>query len=94
METIRRTKRMLVRVWKLSSEPLSTTPLGTGPGGLGKSSNDLRALETPIEIRDFADVAADVAGVDLAACKTVADLSDTIWAGIPATSRARRTSRR
>ena len=83
-QTLQRTKRMLKREWNLASEPLSDTDLRKAPPtGLGKNDNQIRALETPIESDDFADVEAQVRGSDLIKAKTVADLRDQIWNGIP-----------
>jgi len=84
-QTLRKTKLMLVREWNLSSEPTSGKNLRNAPpGGLGKNSNQLRALETPIEGRDFAGVGARVVGSDLVGARTVSGLRDVIWDGIPA----------
>ena len=75
---------MLVREWNLSEEPLSSTEVKPAPPrGLGKNEAQLRALETPIEARDFADVGARVRGADLAGAETVGELRDVIWDGIP-----------
>ena len=80
---------MLVRVWKLSEEPTSDTSLRAAPpAGLGKNSNQIRALEGPIERVDFEDVEADVIGDDLIKAKTVGELRDQIWDGIPAAHKA------
>ena len=86
---LRRTKTMLKREWALTEEPTSDEAIKTPPpAGLGKNDNQLRALETPIETIDFADVDAEVAGADLAGAKTVADLRDVIWKGIPAKNKS------
>ena len=61
--------------------PLLTTPL-KGP------DNQIYALETPIEARDFVDVNAAVTGSGLDEAKTVGGLRDVIWDGIPAANRA------
>jgi hypothetical protein len=87
LEALQRTKRMLVREWDLGEEPASDTSLGDWPAGLGKSSTELRTLEGPIERVDFLDVEADVIGNDLAKAKTVGDLTDKIWDGIPPANR-------
>jgi hypothetical protein len=87
--TLRRTKTMLSREWALTEEPTSDEAIKTPPpAGLGKNDNQLRALETPIETIDFADVDAEVAGADLTRAKTVADLRDVIWKGIPAKNKS------
>src|SRR5205809_5879958 len=83
-QALQRTKRMLKREWQLPQEPTRDKPLrGAPPSGLGKNDNAIRALETPIESVDFADVNAAVTGANLIAAKTVADLRDKIWDGIP-----------
>jgi hypothetical protein len=80
---------MLVREWNLADEPASDTDLRkTPPNGLGKSNTSIRALETPIEINDFVDVEAQVRGSNLIKAKTVGDLSDRIWDGIPDSHKA------
>lgn len=79
---------MLKREWNLSAEPTSDTNLrGPPPAGLGKNDNQIRALETPIETVDFADVNAQVTGSNLIKAKTVAELRDKIWEGIPVGNR-------
>ena len=84
LEALQRTKDMLEREWNLPSEPLSDTNLRKAPpNGLGKNDNQIRALETPIETVDFADVDADVVGIDLIDAKIVSELRDVIWKGIP-----------
>lgn len=81
---LRRTKIMLQREWCLDSEPLVRTKLrARPPEGLGKNQNQIRALETPIETVDFADLDVDVAGHKLATAKTVGALRDVIWEGVP-----------
>jgi hypothetical protein len=81
---LQRTKRMLVREWNLAAEPTSDAILRTPPpGGLGKNDNQIRALETPIEAVDFADVNAQVTGAGLTQSKTISELRDKIWDGIP-----------
>lgn len=81
---LRRTKKMLQREWRLDSEPLVKMKLqARPPKGLGKNQNQIRALETPIETVDFADLDVDVAGHKLAAAETVGALRDVIWEGIP-----------
>lgn len=83
IRTLQRTKRMLVREWNLSEEPMSTTALRKHPpAGLGKNDNLIRALEVPIETNDFIDVKAQVIGSDLNDAKTVGELRDKIWDGI------------
>ena len=83
-QALQRTKQMLDREWNLPSEPTSDTDLREAPpNGLGKNDNQIRALETPIESNDFSNVEAQVRGSDLIKAKTVADLRDTIWDGIP-----------
>jgi len=89
VEALGRTKRMLLFEWNLGQEPLSTTKLKTAPpDGLGKNEAQIRALETPIEGRDFADVNARVGGHDLADAETVGELRDVIWDGIPEEKKA------
>lgn len=89
VEALQRTKRMLVREWRLPQEPLSTDNLrNPPPAGLGKNDNQLRALERPIELVDFSDVATNVTGSSLLPAKTVAQLRDKIWDGIPKTNKA------
>ena len=89
LQALRRTKIMLVREWNLTEEPLSDTNLRTSPpAGLGKNDNQIRAVETPIETVDFADVNAQVKGDDLKKAKTVGELRDKIWDGISAANRA------
>ena len=87
-QALQRTKTMLAREWNLPSEPTSETDLrARPPGGLGKNDNQIRALERPIELVDFADVNAEVEGSGLVEATTVADLRDAIWGppdGIPA----------
>jgi len=80
---LRRTKKMLVKEWELDAEPLSDRCLGASNNGLCKTPEQVRALETPIEICYFRDVNATVAGHDLAAAKTVGKLRDVIWNGLP-----------
>jgi hypothetical protein len=88
-QALRRTKLMLKRVWKLAEEPTSDKSLRTAPPtGLGKNDNQIRALEGPIERVDFKDVNADVIGDDLIKAKTVGELRDRIWEGIPEANRA------
>ena len=88
-DVLRRTKGMLKREWQLPQEPTSDKVLrGTPPGGLGKNDNAIRALETPIESVDFADVNANVTGTNLISAQTVADLRDKIWDGIPAANKS------
>ncbi|HEX7516042.1 MAG TPA: hypothetical protein VF345_02015 [Chthoniobacterales bacterium] len=83
-QALLRTKVMLVRVWKLAEEPTSDKSLRAAPPtGLGKNSYQIRALEGPIERVDFKDVNADVIGDDLIKAKTVGELRDRIWDGIP-----------
>jgi hypothetical protein len=83
-EALVRTINMLVREWKLPTPPASNADLRKPPpGGLGKSDRQIRALEGPIETRDFHDVEAQVDGDNLIKAKTVADLRDKIWDGIP-----------
>jgi len=87
--TLRRTKTMLMREWALTEEPTSDEEIQTQPpSGLGKNENQLRALETPIEAIDFADVDGQVTGSDLAGAKTVGKLRDVIWQGIPAKNKS------
>ncbi len=82
--TLQRTKHMLMREWALSDEPASDTSLCYKPPcGLGKNENQILALEASVERVDFVDVHADVSFVDLSKMKTVGQLSDIIWAGIP-----------
>lgn len=89
VEALGRTKRMLLFEWNLGAEPLSSTKLKAAPqDGLGKNEAQLRALETPIEARDFADVNAKVRGADLAEAETVGELRDVIWDGIPEEKKA------
>lgn len=77
---------MLKREWNLKKQPLSTAVLRTAPpSGLGKNDNQIRALENPVETNDFVDVEAQVAGHNLVSAKTVAELRDKIWDGIPTT---------
>jgi hypothetical protein len=84
IEALQRTKTMLKREWGLSDEPTSDANLrASPPGGLGQNDNEIRALETPIEAVDFADVDAQVTGFALVAAQIVSDLRDIIWAGIP-----------
>lgn len=88
-DALKRTKRMLKREWRLASEPTSDSNLRTPPPtGLGKNDNQIRALETPIEAVDFADVNAQVTGSNLAKAKTVGEVRDKIWEGIPPGNRA------
>lgn len=88
-EALGRTKRMLKREWQLAVEPTSDTALRSAPpAGLGKNDNQIRALETPIETVDFADVNAQVTGSELVKAKTVGELRDKIWDGIPAANKA------
>lgn len=88
-QALRRTKVMLVRVWRLTEEPTSDKSLRAAPPtGLGKNSNQIRALEGPIETVDFRDVNADVIGDNLITAKTVGELRDRIWDGIPPANRA------
>ena len=83
-KTLRRTKKMLQREWRLDSEPLVKMKLCVRPPeGLGKNQNQIRDLETPIETVDFADLDVDVAGYKLAAAETVRALRDIIWERIP-----------
>ena len=83
-QALQRTKRMLVREWNLPVEPISDMDLRKAPpAGLGKNDNQIRALETPIETNDFLDVEAQVKGSDLIKAKTVGELRDQIWSGIP-----------
>lgn len=83
-EALQRTKVMLKREWSLPNEPASDTNLRAAPpGGLGQNDNQIRALETPIEAVDFADVDAQVTGFGLVAAQVVSDLRDIIWIGIP-----------
>lgn len=85
-QALQRTKLLLKREWKLKKQPVSTTNLHTvPPGGLGKNAAQIRALESPIENNDFADVKAKVSGHDLVSAKTVGELRDKIWGGIPDT---------
>lgn len=89
VQALQRTKQMLVREWNLAAEPMTNTDLRKAPpSGLGKSDNQIRALETPIETNDFQDVEAQVRGSDLIKAKTVGDLRDKIWDGIPAAHQA------
>lgn len=89
IQALQRTKRMLNREWALGQEPTSDVNLRSAPpGGLGKNDNQIRALETPIEAVDFADVNAQVSGSSLITAKTVAELRDKIWEGIPLQNRA------
>ncbi|HEV3243835.1 MAG TPA: hypothetical protein VGZ31_05435 [Chthoniobacterales bacterium] len=83
-EALVRTINMLVREWRLPAPPASDTDLRKPPSaGLGKNDNQIRALEGPIETNDFHDVDAQVDGDNLVKAKTVADLRDKIWDGIP-----------
>src|ERR1043165_512261 len=83
-QALQRTKRMLVREWNLAEEPTSDADLRKAPpNGLGKNNNQIRALETPIETDDFLDVEADVDTDNLVKAKTVGELRDQIWTGIP-----------
>jgi hypothetical protein len=85
VDALERTKRMLQREWNLSTPPPSDKNLRNAPpAGLGKSDTSIRALERPIELADFRDVAAEVIGENLLKAKTVAELRDKIWDGIPA----------
>ncbi|HEU4771244.1 MAG TPA: hypothetical protein VFS68_03710 [Candidatus Udaeobacter sp.] len=85
LAALQRTKTMLKREWALPKEPTSDKQIKpTPPKGLGKNENQLRALETPIEAVDFADVDAQVTGSALAGAETVAKLRNVIWEGIPA----------
>jgi hypothetical protein len=89
LAALRRTKTMLKREWALPKEPTSDEQIKPKPpSGLGKNENQLRALETPIEAVDFADVDSQVTGSDLAGAKTVAKLRDVIWEGIPAENKS------
>lgn len=85
VEVLQRTKMMLVHEWALSKRPPSTALLRKG--GLGKNDLQIEALELPIENVHFADVDANVDTDELIKAKTVADLSDKIWAAIPAKNR-------
>ena len=80
-----RTKRMLRKEWTIPSHKkvLSDTPLRGGGKGLSATDNQIIALETPIEAGAFYDVKAEVIGTRLVLAKTVADLRDKIWDGIP-----------
>lgn len=89
-QTLRKTKRMLVRELVLDKEPLSDTSLGARPPkGLGQNETDIRGLETPIEAVDFAAYNARVTGGALAEAVTVGDLRDVIWDGIPEEHKAK-----
>ena len=83
-QALYRVKRMLQREWNLNSEPLSRDNLRAAPpAGLGKNGNSIRALETPIETVDFADVNARVTGAALASAQEVRDIRDVVWDGLP-----------
>lgn len=83
-QALRRTKVMLRREWGLDAEPLVKIKLlARPPKGLGKTPREIRALETPIETVDFADLDVGVAGHKLAEAETVGVLRDIIWEEIP-----------
>ena len=80
---------MMKREWALKKEPASNADLRKAPPtGLGKNNGQVRALEVPVEAVDFADVDADVAGSNLNAADTVAELRDVIWFAIPKANRS------
>lgn len=84
IEVLDRTFAMLVREWKLPEVPYAKDSLRDPPeDGLGKNDHQIRALKKPIERNYFVDAGAKVDGDDLVGAKTVADLRDVIWKGIP-----------
>lgn len=89
LQSLRRTKSMLVRVWALDGNPPSKMSLRDAPSaGLGKNDNAIRALRTPIVSNDFSEYGPpNVTLDDLVKAKTVGELRDQIWDKIPSANK-------